>query len=332
MNAAAWPVVPGLPVGYPIEQQLRMLVRYAILAPSTRNTQPWRFTVEASKVTLRADSSRWQRVADRTRRELHLSLGCALENLLIAAGCAGFRHAVAYFPDPTNPDLAAVVTFTPGPRLSAAPEISHGTLQERYTEHHPFLARQVPPEIMRRLCGIAGEPGVRLELSDAPALRREVDVINVRALGTLFGDHRYREELAQVVGEGNLGGSWLTHQAGRLAIPHLNLARCLARQDSQGLLSAPLLAMIGSLADGPVDQVRSGRLLERLWLTATVHGLALQPVSQALQVEALRAELGRRFPNAGEHPQQLVRIGYAASRPSHVTPRRALDDVLVPGK
>ena len=70
------------------------------------------------------------------------------------------------------------------------------------------------------------------------------------------------------------------------------------------------------------------RLLERLWLTATALGLSLQPVSQALQVPPLRVELAARFPEAGEHPQQLVRLGYAASRPSHATPRRALEDVL----
>lgn len=328
-NVAAWTAaVPGFHLSHPMELQLRALLRYATLAPSTRNSQPWRFTVDGAVVLLRADPTRWQTVSDASRRELHLSLGCALENLLLATSSAGYRHAVTYFPDPTDPDLAAVVTFTAGARPTAIGPITLDTLQMRHTEHRPFLARAVPVEVLERLRDVPGEPGVRLQLSDGEDVRRQVDVLNVRALGTLFGSAPYREELARAVGQGSFGGPWLGNQLGRLVIPHVSMARRLARQDSQALLSAPLLGLIGTVADTPAEQVRSGRLLERLWLTATALGLSLQPVSQALQVPSLRAELAARFPEAGEHPQQLVRIGYAASRPSHATPRRALEDVL----
>jgi nitroreductase len=329
MRATAWPsAVPGIPAGYPIEQQLRMLVRYAMLAPSIRNSQPWCFQVAATRVLLRADPARWQQVADPDRRELRLSLGCALENLLAAAGCAGFRHAVSYFPDPNDPDLAAAVTFTAGPRLSAAPEITVETLQARGTAHGAFVTRPVAPEVLGRLRGIAGEPGVRLQLSEDAALRREVDVLNIRALGALFGDARYREEFAQAVGSGVMAAPWLTTQLGRVVMPHVSFARRVAQHDSEALLSAPLIGLIGTLSDGPADQLRSGRLLERLWLVATSLGLSFQPMSQALQVPALRELLVARFPEAGQHPQQLVRIGYAAARPHGSTPRRALEDVL----
>ena len=50
-----------------IEQQLRALVRYAALAPSTRNSQPWHFTIEGDTVRLwpiRAAGFRWQTPMD----------------------------------------------------------------------------------------------------------------------------------------------------------------------------------------------------------------------------------------------------------------------------
>lgn len=322
VNAAAWPsAIPTVPTTCPIEHQLRVLVRYAALAPSNRNSQPWRFAVDGATVLLRADLTRWQRVSDPDRRDLHASLGCALENLLTAADCAGYRHAVSYFPDARDREIAAAVTFTPGPRLSAVRDVTFQTLQARYTEQRPFVARVVAPELIQRLRAIPGEPGVRLQLSDDAGLRREVDVLNVRAMGTLFGDGRYREEFAQAMGQGNV-----------LAVPAVSLARRLANQDSHALLSAPLIGIIGTLADTPADQLRSGRLLERLWLVATSLGLALQPLNQAIQVPALREALALRFPEAGCHPQQLVRIGYAASRPAQPTPRRALEDVLLSRK
>src|SRR4029453_2672477 len=85
------------PGALPIEQQLRSLVRYAVLAPSTRNSQPWRFTIERNTVRVWADPSRRLPVADPDGRELHLSLGCALENLLVAGALLGYRREVACF-------------------------------------------------------------------------------------------------------------------------------------------------------------------------------------------------------------------------------------------
>ena len=97
-----------------IETQLGFLVRYAILAPSTRNSQPWAFSIQGSHIHLLADLRRGQAIADPNRRELYISLGCALENLLVAAEHFGFRHGVSYFPDPGHEELAATVLFAPG--------------------------------------------------------------------------------------------------------------------------------------------------------------------------------------------------------------------------
>ena len=331
---AWWRSEQGFPGTFPIQEQLRYLVRYATLAPSTRNSQPWRFRVKGSTVLLRADPDRWLPAADPSRRELHLSLGCALENLLVATTSVGYRHTIAYFPEPGDRDLAAVVTFRPAPRVAPAPTptVTLDTLEFRRTEHRPFLARTIPPLFLERLRAIPGEPGVRLDLSDAGDRRRAVDVLTVRAAGTLFGNDEYRDELARAMGEGSFGGAWAANQVGRVALSHLHLARRLARQASAAIQSAPVLGVIGSLADGPVDQVRSGRLLERLWLMATAQGLALQPLSYALEVPALRQELADRFPEAGPWPQQLVRLGYVAAHKWEHSPRRALEEVVSAGQ
>jgi nitroreductase len=82
----------------PIQEQLRFLLQYAVLAPSSKNTQPWRFSIGKKTVGVYADLTRWQPVADRGRRELYISLGCALENLLVAGEQFGFSHEVSYFP------------------------------------------------------------------------------------------------------------------------------------------------------------------------------------------------------------------------------------------
>ena len=67
---------------------LSRLVYYARLAPSTHNTQPWKFVIGRREIDVFVDESRWLRVADPFRRELHISLGCAIESLRIEIGRA----------------------------------------------------------------------------------------------------------------------------------------------------------------------------------------------------------------------------------------------------
>jgi len=63
----------------------RTPVRSAILAANAHNTQPWKFCVHPDRIDLRADESRNLGVMDPFRREMRISLGCALENLRLRA-------------------------------------------------------------------------------------------------------------------------------------------------------------------------------------------------------------------------------------------------------
>jgi hypothetical protein len=66
-------------------QQMIEFVRYATLAPSGHNTQPWRFSVNEYSIRIFPDFTRSLAVVDLDNRELYIRLCCALENLVIAA-------------------------------------------------------------------------------------------------------------------------------------------------------------------------------------------------------------------------------------------------------
>ena len=57
------------------------LVRAGILAASPHNTQPWRFRVSPTRVELYADPARSLGAFDPYLREMHIGLGCAVENM-----------------------------------------------------------------------------------------------------------------------------------------------------------------------------------------------------------------------------------------------------------
>jgi nitroreductase len=325
------PSVPDFPFVYPIQEQLRFLLRYAILAPSTRNTQPWRFRVEENQVVVRADLSRAQPVADDDRRELYLSLGCAIENLLVAAEQFGFRHSIAYLPHYPDERVAAIITFLPGGHRSAERGgLSLCTLHDRRAAHGRFSDQPVSDEDVLAIQQCVTEQEQELTLVADPERRREIEAIHRRAHELSLADPAFRHELAEWVGAGAFGTPWPVSRIGQAAIDSGLLVRQLAKLDALAAGSAPLLALISSREDDRPSQIRSGQVLERLWLTAAARGLGLQPLSAALEVPKLRLELSLVLDARLPWAQQLVRIGHPRGGSSHRTPRRPLDDVIDP--
>jgi nitroreductase len=72
----------------------RELVRYATLAPSSHNTQCWKFRIEEAAVSILPDLARRCPAVDPDDHHLFVSLGCAAENLIQAALAHGLMgHA-----------------------------------------------------------------------------------------------------------------------------------------------------------------------------------------------------------------------------------------------
>src|SRR5690242_4716936 len=83
--------------GHPaIRDRLRAALGYAVLAPSSHNTQPWRFALREDSVEVYADRSRALRVVDPDGRELAISCGAALFHLRLAMRALGYARRRAY--------------------------------------------------------------------------------------------------------------------------------------------------------------------------------------------------------------------------------------------
>ncbi|NIP56684.1 MAG: nitroreductase [Gemmatimonadetes bacterium] len=310
------------------EDQAAFLLRYAVLAPSSHNSQPWAFRVRDGTVDVYADPSRWLRVADADRRELYLSVGCAVENLVVAAEAFGFEPEVRFEPGGSDGELVARVALgSPGTSVDRSrPPGLFDAIPRRQTNHGEFDGRPIPPAVRTGLEGLALEPGITVRFTDDPAVRREVDELTARADALQFADPRWRKELGEWLGRGVFGHGWLMSKAAQLAVSHLNLARSQSRKDTELLRSASLLGLVDVEAVDRESRVRAGQVFERLFLAATDAGLALQPMNQILQVEETRDEFEALLPGDWGRPQITFRLGYGESE-EH-TPRRPLEEVV----
>jgi hypothetical protein len=86
------PLVSATGGGPPI----RELIRYATLAANGHNAQAWQFMIEGNAIQIHLDRKRRLPAVDPNEREMWISLGCALENMGIAARNEGFEPEITY--------------------------------------------------------------------------------------------------------------------------------------------------------------------------------------------------------------------------------------------
>lgn len=322
----------GFPRDSAPAQQLRFLLRYAILAPSSRNTQPWKFRVSDQQVDVYTDKNRWLKVADADQRELYISVGCALENLLTAMRHFGLGYQVSYRPDPEQPDLAVRVTLTAMP--VTVPYFDEGlfyAIVDRQSNHYGFRPDPINEATRQRLESYCVENGLSLYMTDAPTVKQEIDELSEEGDAMQFADPAFMQEFQRDMEAGAFGTPWLVAKLHRLAVAFLNPSNPFVQGDTQRLSNAPLLCMVVSETDTPTVRIQAGQVFERIWLAASSMQISLQPMTQALQQPQLRQELAHMTGIGNRFPQQFFRLGYAQQMEGIYTHRRPLEDVLIEG-
>lgn len=328
---------------------------WALLAPSPHNAQPWRVVLEGrDRLLLRVDPARLLPVADPAARQTLIAHGAFLEVLALAAAARRRRAELTLLPEG---DLEATA---PGARPVARVRLTAATAQQV----DPLFAR-LPQRRSTRLAYDLDKP---VAAPDAEALRRAVGDAPV-TIGFAVGPdlvaalrvltwEAFRAEygspaaLAETVRWLRLGAAEVRTRPDGLALT----GRSPWWLSRLGLLSPEQLKDPGSLAwrmgllqwdnlfagtasfgwlttpdDTTPSRVAAGRVYLRVDLAAAAVGVAIHPVSQAL--EGLPGTLGpkdRLERLLGVQPparvQMLFRLGYAGPQPP--SPRRPLRAIL----
>ncbi|MFJ1768102.1 Acg family FMN-binding oxidoreductase [Amycolatopsis sp. NPDC088138] len=297
--------------------QVRSVLGAAVLAPSTRNTQPWRFRCTSAGLELHADPDRALPVADAGGRELLLSCGAALFNVRTAIHALGAHPATTLLPRRDDPALLAVVrpfaARNPDRRLVRLA----GAIPRRHTNRTPFEAAVIPDAVVAELRHAAEAEQAWLPLLDADQLDRLRDLTH-RSHHAQTADPAFLAEWQR----------WTARSPGsRDGVPG-NTGRTMPMEDEDWILAGspdPLVVVVGSFDDKKADRIRAGQAMQRVLLTATAAGFDASFVSRPVEVPAVRAEL-RTLLGGGLWPQIVLRLGRGT--PSW-TPRRSLDDVLL---
>ena len=295
---------------------------YALLAPNPHNRQPWEAAlIGDDRVAIYRDKNRNLPVTDPFDRQLTIGMGCFLELMDMAAAQKGFAVQTELFPQGEDGPVA-MCTFTSG-NAAPNPLFEHVLLRRSHKEM--FDEKPVTTEAAASLNTHAD---LYLNGDDRDTLRR----IAVDAwLAEVNTPNAWKESIDLLrIGKTEINASPDGIDVGGPLMDSLALVGVLNREDALDITnpnakapiddttaainSAPALTLTRTKGNSRIEQIDAGRRWLRLNLAATGAGLALRPVSQALQeypgVKQQFDEIHSKFAGEGETLQMLGLLGY----------------------
>lgn len=318
-----------------MHDRMQFLLRYAVLAPSNRNTQPWAFRITTDGVEVFADYTRRLLTIDPDDRELLMSVGAAITNFRVAAARFGFRTSVRYDARPEEQTPVAFIavceTCWPERYLSSL----FGAIQKRHTNRAVFDGEPIGPRALSRLHEVLDLfPGTfKMVLPDEKGHAAELIEYAERlqmtrpALRAEIADWIHADDDLHTDGipAGALGFPQFLESAGAWFVRQFKAGAWRPRHDRHLAESASALLIV-SANDDRVSLLRAGEALEQLLLTIADAGLQYSFLNHAIEAKTLRGRV-QMLSGSSAPAQLLIRIG-SAPPVDHAMPRRPLDSVI----
>lgn len=325
------------------KEKIKFLLQYAIRAPSTHNSQPWLFKIQENSCQIYFDPALRLSQADPLGRDLYISLGCALENLVLAAKYFRVYKDVAYLASGSN-NLAAEVFFkSPAEHeeLNLSYEKLAEAIKKRVNARGVFQQKPVPEDFLKNILLTAQEylsSDLRLDvIKDEPTIKK-VSSLTAEGLKIAYRSSDFRKEMS----------GWMRNSLTKtldgipgyaLKIPFLlsfiipttvrffNLGGLLAKLNYKSLSSAPLITVISARENNLVVWLKTGRLAERLLLEFTAAGLKTSIFVAAIEMGDLHKNL-QEILSTDFIPQFLFAAGFMKGN-QRPTPRFSAEDKII---
>lgn len=313
---------------------LRMeLVRYATLAPSSHNTQCWKFGFEDQAIVIAPDLSRRCPVVDPDDHHVFVSLGCAAENLVQAALAHGFKGEATF--DSARDALRVALTPT-----AAVPSPLFNAIPRRQCTRAEYDGKPLTGEELRLLEQAGSGTGVQLFLlTDRTAMEQVLELV-VQANTVQLKDPAFIRELKSWVrfnardavrlGDGlsaaSSGNPSVPAWLGRMILGFLVTPKAENDKVTRHVRSSAGIAVFVGPAADKASWIEVGRAYERFALQATALGIRHAHLNQPVEVASLRSSFADFLGLPGRRPDLVLRFGHGPTLPPSL--RRPVEAVL----
>lgn len=338
-NYSSWSIaIDDFPREGTFEQKMAFLIGYAILAPSSHNTQPWSFHIGPDYIDINVLLSRRLEASDPTGREMYISLGCCIENLLIVLQAFKIEFREEFFPNGQDalPVLRVKILNNSydienakNSALLAAISIRHSNHAEHRLSEEDRLELL---DIQRKF----SDDGIFL-IFDREERQKIAELIS-EGTAIAMNDLAFKKELSHWV-KNNLTRSFVGMPCFVMGIStpisflvpnlitHAKPSSRSLEKDRKVITDHTLaLGILTADKDDILSWIRTGRVLENFILNITSKGFSVSfhtaPIEMGNLYKKLQIILG-----TNRKPLVLIRVGRAL-RKGRATPRLTVSQCL----
>ena len=294
--------------------RLKFLLNFAVLAPSSHNSQPWKFIIKKNNITIKPEFGRALASSDKNHRQLFISIGCALENLLVAADYYNFKAISTYgLGVSTNFQKKSFLSFHHKDHLLFS-------IPKRRTNRNEYRS-QIPDQAFLDRIKSLTQTNIQINFVSEKSKKDAIANIVNKAMMTAMDDKEFRKELSQYV-KSNITHSPIGMPGTGLGIPtpvsiiapimlrYINMSKLSKKKDDKLLKEhTPLFGIISTSEDREKDWIKTGQLYERIALEAERCNIKTHPLAAAIQIGEFYKELQNILQTAFR-PQFFFRLGY----------------------
>jgi hypothetical protein len=311
------------------------LVRYATLAPSSHNTQCWKFRLEEGAISILPDFSRRCPAVDPDDHHLFISLGCAAENLIQAALANGLMGHAGFDAAGGN---ALRVALEP---TSAVASKLFQAIPARQSTRGEYDGQPVARQELQLLAQAGSGRGVQvILLTERQAMEAVLEYV-VQGNAAQMNDQAFVAELKKWIrfsgdeavrtGDGlyaaSSGNPSLPTWLGSLLFGLFFTPKSENDKYAKHLRSSAGIAIFVSDTPGPAQWVEVGRCYERFALQSAALGIRNAMLNQPVEVPTLRPQFAAFLGIGTSRPDLVVRFGRGPKLPPSL--RRPVEAVLV---
>jgi len=328
-NYLAWKIdEKNFPKKGSIEDQIRFLIGYGVLAPSTHNTQPWLFEITNDTLNLLPDPDRFLKTGDPDSWGMFISIGSFVENIVQAASVFGLSAVVKF-----RNDNGANIIFTKVGSISKNAAKVLSAIKDRHSNKFAYVQKKISDNDIQDLERLS-ELNTSLEIISDDVVIKKIINNHIDAAKSVAHDPKFALELSDWLRTNKttaydgmpgfvIGNSNAKSAVGKFLLKKKpQILQKLVVKDRQLLNSASAIVIF--LAKGneitKLDAHDAGRVIERFWLELTKKGLVGHPMFASIQSPKSRRRLALILGTKAT-PIFFMRIGYSKGVKLH-TPRR----------
>lgn len=318
--------------------EFNFFVECATKAPSGHNTQPWKFEKIQDGIIIHPDFTRALPIVDSDNHALYISLGCALENLVIAASKIGYKSIVDY---PNNPNASINIKLNSSDEINPSEEELFDFIKSRQVNRSKYSDKVVNNTELERLMNCFNYDGISLVFLNGKEKFEKVIPLIIEANNIQFQNKQFVTELtdwfrySKAEAEKARDGLWTATMGlpsmwrfiGNFVMKNIVSAKSEAKRINEILQHTAGIAIFFSEKNDATSWINVGRAFQRFGLTATKLSLCHAHLNMPCEEIYVRQKLANLLELGDKHPLLLIKYGYAEKMPYSF--RRNIEDVTV---